>query len=520
MPSTRSFAEETVEISNTVGIGPYTLEGVKAASYYPFSATYATGDEPVYVVRDRNNTKSEHNRGGVYTAGSPGTLTRSVWKSTNGNAPVVWTVDDLPLTIYVPGSAELHEGVVTGWLAAARHALIRAGVVFWTTADVAVSWRRRLATSALLDVGVGTYVVAKDAYFPDGRRPWTAVGAANKVVGAADIGGCFTYSTSAAQRTVTLLAGTDARDGFKTSHLGLSSANGLLLTPAAGDGIEGGADGATYAVPGGVTIDIEWDAAGDTWRVRRDGYRALLPLGTKIKGLTLSTAGSSATFSIAPGYCADKDGTDVMRLSAVLAKTTGTWAAGTTSGGLDTGTIANDTWYHVHLIKNVVTGVVDAVISLSATTPTVPAGYTLSRRLGAIETNGSAQWVKFHQIGDRFYRLMVVGYAIAGTAAATLRTLAGIPTGIAVEPMLSLVTQAINNNTGLIQLAPAVDATLLFTAQQTYEGSAAEGSTSTTVLTGPLTNTSAQIYVAVPTTSGATMTINTFGWIDRRGQDD
>lgn len=266
----RTFAEETVETSNTTGTGTYSLEGAKGA-YLPFSSTYSSGDKPAYIVRNITNTKWEMNRGAIYTPGSPATLARSVWKSTNSNVAVPWTVDDLPLTIYVPASAEVHEGTVTGWLAAARHALLRAGSLFWTYADVAVKWDRYIATGDATSTKVGTLDVVKALWFDDGRRPWTAVGAANKTIAAADINGIFTQNNAAANRTFTLPdhTTTGIKEGFKVGGLGLTAGGqyGIVLTPAAGDGIDGGADGATKTIPGGVRFDVEWDEPGDTWRV-------------------------------------------------------------------------------------------------------------------------------------------------------------------------------------------------------------------------------------------------------------
>lgn len=266
----RTFAEETVETSNTTGTGSYSLEGAEGA-YLPFSASFSTGDKPAYVVRNARNTKWEMNRGGAYTAGSPATLARNVWKSTNSNAAVPWTADDLPLTIYIPGSAELHEGVVTGWLNAARHALVRAGALFWTYSDIAVKWDRYLATGDATQTHVGTLDVVKGLYFDDGRRPWTAVGAANKTISAADINGIFTQNNSAASRTFTLPASNAAGvgEGFKVGGLGLTAGGqyGIVLTPGANDGIDGGADGVAKTIPGGVRFDVEWDQASDTWRV-------------------------------------------------------------------------------------------------------------------------------------------------------------------------------------------------------------------------------------------------------------
>ncbi len=82
---------------------------------------------PEYWVRNRNNTKWEKNRGGTFTAGTPDRLSRNVILSTNGNAAVNWTTDDLPLTIYNTSDADVSEGTITGWLATAIHALLRAG---------------------------------------------------------------------------------------------------------------------------------------------------------------------------------------------------------------------------------------------------------------------------------------------------------------------------------------------------------------------------------------------------------
>ena len=120
-----------------------------------------------------------------------------------------------------------------------------------------------------------------------------------------------------------------------------------------------------------------------------------------LAGLTLSTAGSSATMSIAAGTCADSTNTAMMTLAAT-SKTTSSWALGSATGGLDTGTIANSTWYHFYVIQRVDTSVVDVVFSTNATTPTLPTNYTLYRRIGCGLTNGSAQWTAFIQFGDYF----------------------------------------------------------------------------------------------------------------------
>lgn len=505
MTSTRSFAEDTVETSTTTGTVAYTLAGPKG-DYFPFEASFVTGDMPVYVVRNYDNTKIEFNRGGVFTEGSPATLARGVWKSTNGDAPVSWTTDDHPLTIYIPGSAELHEGVVTGWLATARHALLRAGAAWWDyTLGIGATWIEKLYTGAA-DIEKGRAHIFPGIYASSPRKLWEDVGAASLTLDIDDVGKVLCFDCTGGQRTATLLASATAKHGYCFDVVAYGSGtNGVTLAPNGSDAIN------QLRIPPGGRWTVEWDGAKSKWWV----YPVVAVVPGQIFGLTLSTAGSSATFTIAAGSASDKNNADSIVLAAALSKTTSAWAVGSGNGGLDTGSIANSIWYHVHLIKRVDTGVVDALISTSATAPTLPTGYTLSRRIGSIQTNGSAQWVKFQQDGDRFYRLQIGDYTVTGTFAATLRTLS-IPLGIVTRPILSLTTQAVANASTTIQAAPAADATLLNFIAGQYEGAAAEGSTSYSTCDGPPSNTSSQVYFAVPTYI-STATIASSGWIDRRG---
>lgn len=82
-----------------------------------------------------------------------------------------------------------------------------------------------------------------------------------------------------------------------------------------------------------------------------------------IDGLTLSTAGSSASFGIAAGLATAVTTNYPMSLGTAYTKTTSAWAVGTGNGSLDTGTIATSTGYHVYLIERTDTGVVDVLTS-------------------------------------------------------------------------------------------------------------------------------------------------------------
>src|SRR6185369_8763195 len=88
------------------------------------------------------------------------------------------------------------------------------------------------------------------------------------------------------------------------------------------------------------------------------------------------------------------------RVASLITKTTAAFAPGSAAGGLDTGAIANNTWYYVYVIKNADDGTVDILFSTSATAPSMPAGFTLKRIIAAIKTNGSAQFIQWFMYAD------------------------------------------------------------------------------------------------------------------------
>jgi len=236
-----------------------------------------------------------------------------------------------------------------------------------------------------------------------------------------------------------------------------------------------------------------------------------------LSGLTLSTAGSSATFGIAAGGANDTASGGMMVLASAYTKTTSAWAVGSGNGALDTSTIAINSWYHVFLIKRTDTGVVDVLFSLSPTSPTLPTNYTLSRRIGSMKTNGSSQWTSFTQTGDAFVWAASVTDVSAGTPSTGSRTLQAltVPTGIVVSATFR----------GLVNTGGGSAFTLLFTSPQ--ENDQATSTTGMADLYAPnsgqgagsfarLTNTSAQI--GVRGSLAQPYSIFTYGWIDARGK--
>jgi hypothetical protein len=75
--------------------------------------------------------------------------------------------------------------------------------------------------------------------------------------------------------------------------------------------------------------------------------------------------------------------------------------------GLDTGSEAGSTWYHIWAIAKA-DGTKDCLLSTSATAPTLPAGYTYKAYLGAVYNNASGNFVSFKQYDKSVVTDMVV----------------------------------------------------------------------------------------------------------------
>ena len=90
-------------------------------------------------------------------------------------------------------------------------------------------------------------------------------------------------------------------------------------------------------------------------------------------------------------------------LSAITKQIDAAWAEGTNAGGLDTGTVAADTFYYLFAIYNPTTQTSDALFSASKTSPTLPSGYTKKKYVGCVRTGGAAVIAGFRQVGNRFY---------------------------------------------------------------------------------------------------------------------
>ena len=247
------------------------------------------------------------------------------------------------------------------------------------------------------------------------------------------------------------------------------------------------------------------------------GTKGLVPAaGAFVRGyisdLTLSTAGGSGTMTIAAGIASDSTNTAMMNLVASISKTTAAWAVGSGNGGLDTGVIANNTWYHFHEITRVDTGVVDVLFSLSVGAPTLPASYTLFRRIGSRKTDGSGHWISFSQNGDEvLWTAPVLDMNAVGALNSGQLVSLTVPPGVKVWAEIELVGAYVSLSTAFAFWA-------LDGNQAQYQLVAISTSNGYAYIV-LRTNTSGQVGWIASAAGGATISLTTLGFIDRRGKD-
>lgn len=177
------------------------------------------------------------------------------------------------------------------------------------------------------------------------------------------------------------------------------------------------------------------------------------------RNLSLSATGLSASIAMS---------TDAIALAtAALAYKTVTGVSLTINSatvganGLDTGTLAASTFYYVFVINNGTTTA--GLLSLSATAPTLPSGYTYFARVGAIYTDSSANKypLSFKQFGRSVqYTVTATGNVpnyrtmASGTAGSVgTPTYVAVAVGTFVPPTagkIKLLVQAQSSNSTII----------------------------------------------------------------------
>ena len=141
---------------------------------------------------------------------------------------------------------------------------------------------------------------------------------------------------------------------------------------------------------------------------------------------------------IAAGIARDSaNGANLELTTATTKQIDNTFSAGDDAGGMFTGSVATDTWYHVFLIKKDSDGTIDAGFDTSISAANIPSGYTEYRRIGSVLTDGSSNILGFKQVGDDF--VWTTSVTDSTTSFGTSEASVTISTPLGVPVMATLV---------------------------------------------------------------------------------
>ena len=185
--------------------------------------------------------------------------------------------------------------------------------------------------------------------------------------------------------------------------------------------------------------------------------------------------------------------------------------------GLDAGALGVSTSYHVFAIGKT-DGTVARLASTSPSSPTMPSGYTLKRRISSFKTNGSSQIINYSQVGNEFYLSASISTvaAVLSTSAVTTITLP-IPSGVKMLGKFRAIATS-GGSFGVVLYSPEQAAQVF----NTPPGNASLTLGATGQVAGDFsirTDTSASIRGIGGSTSDS-LTVSTYGWEDERGRDD
>lgn len=290
---------------------------------------------------------------------------------------------------------------------------------------------------------------------------------------------------------------------FASAGCAVSHSAGLVCPGGVGFTSEAGT--LALVVGDGTNTEV-WDVRHPSASV---AAAAALPPGF-LFGLTLENDPGDPTNDVRfkPGKARDRaDSANLILASDLIKRLDATWVAGSNQGGLDVGSKANSATYHGFVISNGTD--VDALFSLSYSSPTLPGGYSIVRPLGAIITDSGGAIRPFKQVGDEF--MLVTPPAVTVSISTTrLEQALTVPAGLVVDALIRITCSA--GVAAVVQPLIETDAAVSATATPLFSANDVGAATLSV-----RTNTSRQIGIKA-TGAGAAYVI-TRGWIDRRGRD-
>jgi hypothetical protein len=195
------------------------------------------------------------------------------------------------------------------------------------------------------------------------------------------------------------------------------------------------------------------------------------------------------------------------------------FVAGNNVGGLDTGAITNNT-YHVFAIANSSTGNGDFCFSLSNSSPTLPAGFDVSRRIGSVIRSGAAI-LPFWHFDDHFKLKTDVVDVSSITSRSNFLQGFTVPNGIRVRPLLTISAREFNTGTVIPHISLGDGDGTVATTEVNSIRVDNNGDVAVNSVDFFWTNTSKQLRYSFGFEAGSTLeaySITTSGWIDTRGR--
>lgn len=275
----------------------------------------------------------------------------------------------------------------------------------------------------------------------------------------------------------------------------------------------------TAATAGAAANQFAINEAGTSKRISLDQIKDFVAPRGYLWGLTMSNAADATNdITVATGEAKDEGHTAVITLASSITKQIdAAWAVGTNAGGMNTGAVANSTWYEVHLIKRTDTGVVDVMFTTTGNRATLPTNYTLQRRIGWVR-RGTATNLAFTQIDDYFtLTTQINDVSATATATAAAVTLTAPPNSIARFRATATSNASVN--------APNVTVfSEIVEGNVTPADTTGIGSLGYLDITGAtaghfelrVSATSTIEHDSANATGSPTFDISTYGWIDHR----
>jgi len=254
----------------------------------------------------------------------------------------------------------------------------------------------------------------------------------------------------------------------------------------------------------------------------------VIPLLLSGMNLSNNSVDSVNDIDISPGACTDLGANFIAVLSATLTKQIdAVWAEGDDVGGMFSGSVAIDTWYHLIIIRKDADGTIDAGMDTDEGGANTPVGWTSIRRIGSILTDGGSKIRPFDQTGPNFtFYKPITDYDNTGIAVNTWVTVScSVPnlTARDIEVMGTAVGEISSGTLSNISLLMApVGGTFYSGIANAMAGFETGGTPHDTVVGNfqvPVDSSGQMIWKikANVTTPVFNAKVTTLGWYDRRG---